>query len=102
VRRGMPAREAPGKLTRASGSLGQPTGILGRQLKCEVQQPATGGSRFPRRVRCERDVFEPRQGVIWANRLAVKHIKRGLCKAARPQSSNERCLVHEGTASGVD
>jgi hypothetical protein len=78
------------------GSLGQPTGILGRQLKCEVQQPATGGSRFPRRVRCERDVFEPRQGVIWANRLAVKHIKRGLCKAARPQSSNESCLVHEG------
>jgi hypothetical protein len=36
------------------------------------------------------------------NRLAIKRIKRGMCKAARPQSSNERCLVHEGTASGVD
>src|SRR5262249_32092608 len=63
---------------------------------------AAGGLRFPRRVRCERHVFEPRQRVIWANRLALKHIKRGMCEAARPQSSNERRLINEGTARRVD
>src|SRR5215831_16448182 len=81
---------------------GQPTGILGGQRKREVQQPAAGGSRFPRRVRCKRHVFEPRQRVIWADRLVVKHIKRGMGEAARPQRSNECRLINQGTARRVD
>ena len=81
---------------------GQPMRILGGQRKGKLQQPAAGGLRFPRRVRGERDVVEPRQRVIWANRLAVKHIKGGMRQAARPESFDERCLINEGTARRVD
>src|SRR6516225_9719151 len=50
----------------------------------------------------QRDIVEARQRVVRIKRLDVKHVETGMADAAARQSVNERGLVDQRGARGVD